>query len=174
MSGTSRSGRRGTLNEEKALKGTLQKCRVINHTKNKALQNGNPEAPDFLDDIAKKEYEEKAQMLLKQGVFKEGDETALAIYADAVSRWRRAVEIIHQLGIMYVNGVKRDEDGNVIKKYTEKNKAITVANQAIEVIMRYSVDFGFTPLTRQKIRFEPEKDVNRWEFFTNNGIKKLG
>lgn len=154
MPGTSSSGRKRIPKEIKELKGTLRP-----HRENK--QQPTPakasclDPPAHLNEVAKAEYSRKAELLDRLGVFKEGDDVALAAYADAYSRWVKAVEIYNKTGPLV-----KDKSGN-----PARNPIIYSLNNAVDQMYKFLVEFGLTPISRTKIKVDDKPKENEWEMF---------
>lgn len=156
MPGTSNSGRKRLPREIKQLKGTLQNCRE-NKQQPKPSKASCLDPPAHLNELAKTEYSRKAELLDRLGVFKEGDDVALAAYADAYSRWVNAVEIYNRTGPLV-----KDKRGNPVR-----NPIIYSLNNAIDQMYKFLVEFGLTPISRSKVRVDDKPKENEWDMFTS-------
>lgn len=155
MAGTKNSGRKRLPTAIKELKGTLQNCRE-NKQAPKPGRASSFDPPAHLDEIAAAEYVSKAELLDRLGVFKEGDSMALAAYADAYSRWVRAVRIVNRDGLLIES-----------KGQQVRNPVLTGLNNAVEQMYRFLTEFGLTPASRSKIKVDDKPKKNEWELFTD-------
>lgn len=161
MAGNSRSGAKKLPKEIKELKGTLRPWR---ENKN-APQPGRAlvlEPPAHLNEIAAAEYAKKAELLDRLGVFKEGDDVALASYAEAYARWVEAVKVINA-------------DGMIIYGKNEmpmRNPALYIINNSLDQIHKFLVEFGLTPASRSKIKVDTKPKENEWEVFSSGELPK--
>lgn len=106
-------------------------------------------APKHLSEVAKAEWARMVR-LLGCGVLKATDQAALAMYCQAYGRWVEAE--IHIL-----------EHGTVVKSpngYPIQNPYLSVANKAMEQMLKLLPGMGLTPADRSRIHSEPEKDVD--------------
>ncbi len=113
-----------------------------------------PECPDFLDDEARAEWFRMAPVLEEMGVLTPADRAALAAYCTAYSRWVTAERQVQRLGTI----VK-----SPLKNFPMKSPYLTVADQALETMRKFMVEFGLTPSSRSRIRV-PEDRRARDEF----------
>ncbi|MFN0055552.1 MAG: phage terminase small subunit P27 family [Planctomycetales bacterium] len=115
---------------------------------------GIPDCPEYLDDEAKAEWFRTAKVLSDMGLLSQADRTALAAYCTAYSRWVHAEEQVKKFGSI----VKSPEKG-----FPMKSPYLTVADQAMETMRKFMVEFGLTPSSRSRIRV-PEGGRVRDEF----------
>ena len=160
MAGTRKSGRKEIPPSVKDLKGTR---RPWDENKERPLPDRASDftPPPHLDEIGATEYAKKALLLDKLGVFKEGDEAALACYADAYSRWVHASKI--------VNATKGK--GYLIKSKSGclvRNPALAVVNQSFDQMYKFLTEFGLTPASRSRVKADGEKKMSEWDMFTQN------
>lgn len=155
MAGTKNSGRKRLPTAIKELKGTLQNCRE-NKQAPKPGRATDFSPPAHLDEIGAAEYVSKAELLDRLGVFKEGDSAALAAYADAYSRWVRAVKIINRDGLLIES-----------KGQQVRNPVLSGLNNAVDQMHRFLTEFGLTPASRSKIKVDDKPKKNEWEMFSD-------
>lgn len=111
-----------------------------------------PECPEYLDDEAKAEWFRTAKVLSDMGLLSLADRSALAAYCVVYSRWVHAEEQVKKFGSI----VKSPEKG-----FPMKSPYLTVADQALESMRKFMVEFGLTPSSRSRIRVPdngPAKD----------------
>jgi P27 family predicted phage terminase small subunit len=115
-----------------------------------------PAAPEWLDDFAREEWDRLADPLYEAGVLTPVDQTMLAAYCMAYSRWRAAESVAAKLrdqdpttlGLLI-----RTKDGNIIQ-----NPIIGVANVARRDMARLAAEFGLSPSSRTLIAGKREDD----------------
>ena len=161
MPGTSRSGRKKIPASIKEMKGTLQNCRE-NKDAPKPGRASILEPPAHLNEIAAAEYARKAELLDRLGVFKEGDDVALAAYADAYARWVHAVELYNKTGPLV-----KDKKGN-----PARNPIAYAINNAVDTMYRFLTEFGLTPASRTRIKVDTKPSENEWEVFSSGDLSK--
>lgn len=125
--------------ELKVVDGTFRPDRDFGDTPEPPRAENRP-PPLFLDDDATAEWERIAPELEDIGILAEIDETALAAYCVAVSRWKRAEKDIEE------NGITVDSQTG-----TKKNPSCTVANEALAQMRAFGSEFGLTPASRSRI-----------------------
>ena len=161
MAGKSNCGRKTIPAEIKKLKGTHRPWRDNKEapTPGKAVDLTPPE---YLTPLAAEEYVRKAELLDRLGVFKEGDDAALASYAEAYARWVEAVKIINKDGMIIYgkNGMPM------------RNPALYVINNSLDQIHKFLVEFGLTPASRSKIKVDTKPKENEWEQFSSGDLSK--
>ena len=107
-----------------------------------------PECPEFLDDEARAEWFRMAAVLQGMGVLTPADRAALAAYCVAYSRWVTAEQQVKRLGTI----VK-----SPLKNFPMKSPYLTVADQALETMRKFMVEFGLTPSSRGRIRLPEDR-----------------
>ena len=108
-----------------------------------SLPTETPECPEFLDDEARAEWFRMAKVLQDMGLLTRADRAALAAYCVVYSRWVTAERQVQRLGTI----VKSPE-----KNFPMKSPYLTVADQALEAMRKFMVEFGLTPSSRSRIR----------------------
>jgi P27 family predicted phage terminase small subunit len=115
-----------------------------------------PECPDWLDALAKTEWNRACKRLNDLGLLKKTDISALEGYCAAYSRWRRAEETItERFTYVYV------EDKTFKQKRTVLPEA-QIAKDALAQMKAYQNDIGLmpksaVPITKQDKRSEMDK-----------------
>src|SRR5262245_10470136 len=104
---------------------------------------GMPDCPEYLDDEAKAEWFRTAKVLHDMQLLSMADRTALAAYCVAYSRWIHAEQQVKKYGSI----VKSPEKG-----FPMKSPYLCIADQAIETMRKFMVEFGLTPSSRSRIR----------------------
>lgn len=120
------------------------------------ISGGIPDCPEFLDAVAKAEWERVAPLLDDMGLLSQADRAALAAYCVAYSRWRNAEEQVAKFGTI----VKSPDKG-----FPMKSPYLTVADQALENMRKLMVEFGLTPSSRSRISVLGEGKRNAFDEF---------
>jgi P27 family predicted phage terminase small subunit len=115
-----------------------------------AASQGVPEMPDGLDDEAQAEWNRIVPELHGMGVLCRIDRAALAAYCTAWSRWRNAEAQVRKFGSI----VKSPDKG-----FPMKSPYLTIADQAMETMRKFLIEFGLTPSSRSRIRLPASGDA---------------
>lgn len=141
------AGRRPTPTHLKLLQGNPGK-RPINDAEPKP-EAKKPRAPAHLDDEARREWDRMADKLHKVGLLTEIDKAALAAYCVAWSRWVEAEAMVKRYGLVILSP---DKGFPVHSPY------LSVANRAMEQMLKCAAEFGMTPSSRSRTRaVKPEQ-----------------
>jgi len=144
----SRMGRRGpapTPTRLKVLRGA-QPCR-INANEPKPLLSLVIERPEYLSDVAAAEWDHVAPHLTVMGVLTDADLAGLAVYCEAVARWRRLVELVNASPPVV------GRDGRMVK-----NPVYAQVRDAAAEVRVWAREFGLTPSARAGIRVTVTSD----------------
>lgn len=98
-----------------------------------------PEAPKFLNAIAKKEWKERGEELLAAGLISKIDFAAFAFYCDSFACWQELVTQLKNKKIVQENKVNGEQRVNLIAVQAEKYK---------ESCLKYLTQFGMSPKAR--------------------------
>lgn len=104
---------------------------------------GIPDCPEFLPEAAKTEWKRISVVLDEMGLMTHADRAALAAYCTCYARWVHAEQQVAKYGTI----VKSPEKG-----FPMKSPYLTVADQAMESMRKFLVEFGLTPSSRSRIR----------------------
>ena len=107
-----------------------------------------PECPAFLDDVAKAQWAKMAAKLEGYGIITDIDETALAAYCEAYSRWSKAVDHIRQNGAI-IEGKNSD--------YPIQSPYLPILTKAFMQMHTMLVELGLSPSSRSRIHAEKKK-----------------
>ncbi len=125
-----------------------------------------PPCPDHLDERARKEWDRVSKLLEDVGLLTELDMATLAGYCDAYSQWARASIEVQTKGMVYVEGQKKDADGNIIKAGIPKlNPYIRVAREAFDRMMKNAVLIGMSPSSRASLKVPKKRAPGKVEKF---------
>ena len=104
-----------------------------------------PECPSFLDDVAKAQWAKLAAKLEGYGIITDIDETSLAAYCEAYSRWSQAVDHVRLNGaIVKIKG----------SDYPVQNPYLPVLTKAFMQMHTMLVELGLSPSSRSRIHAE--------------------
>lgn len=104
-----------------------------------------PDCPEWLDERAKREWERVVTQLVKTHLVSPVDAMTLAAYCQAYSQWTECEQRLRNEGITYINA-----KGNMVIH--------PLAGHCVRLLAemrRISEQFGFTPLSRQRIDAPP-------------------
>ena len=104
--------------------------------------------PSWLCPEAKREWQRLAPELIRLGVLTHLDRDSLAVYCDAVVRYREAAAVIQERGVMVVGA----------QGQTVKNPALQVARDQAMVIKAFGRELGLTPSSRSGIAVPEAED----------------
>lgn len=122
---------------------------------------GLPDCPEFLDAEARAEWKRVGPLLEGMGLVTLVDRAALAAYCVAYSRWVHAEAQVARFGTI----VKSPEKG-----FPMKSPYLTVADQALESMRKFMVEFGLTPSSRSRIRvFDGGPVADEFDAFVGAG-----
>jgi len=115
---------------------------------------GIPDCPDFLNDEARAEWFRIADVLLEMRLLSQADRAALAAYCTAYARWVEAEDQVRKFGTI----VKSPDKG-----FPMKSPYLTIADQSLETMRKFLIEFGLTPASRSRIKV-PEDSQAADEF----------
>ena len=89
------------------------------------------------------------------------DRSALAAYCTAYSRWVQAEAQVRQYGTIVKSPVKG---------FPLKSPYLTVADQALETMRKFMVEFGLTPSSRSRIKVpDSARAADEFDLFLDAG-----
>jgi P27 family predicted phage terminase small subunit len=103
--------------------------------------------PKHLTAAARDEWQRVAPDLFAAGVLTIADRAALAAYCQAWADWVKA------RGEIDVNGMMMTTPNG----YQQQSPWVSIANKALDKMMRFASEFGLTPASRARIHAEPPK-----------------
>lgn len=101
-----------------------------------------PNPPSCLDRVARKEWKRISKELAVIGLISEIDMTGLATYCQQFSIWFEASEHVKKTGLLV-----KSPNG-----YPVQNPYLSIANKAMERMVRILTEFGMTPASRSRIK----------------------
>jgi P27 family predicted phage terminase small subunit len=143
-------GRRAKPTALKILQGNPGR-RELN--KNEPKPSGIPTCPRHLNKIARTEWRRISKELLACGLLTSVDRAALACYAVAWSRWVEAEGKVATTGL-----VVQSPTG-----YPIVNPFVGIANRAMDLMHKFSTEFGLTPSSRSRLSVNPDAKKSDWD-----------
>lgn len=133
--------------ETKRARGTLQPCRTLKNEMKPELVDAIPPPPEYLDEVAAKEWMEIVPQLKHSGVLSKIDFAILAIYCNEIATYIECQQQMRRGGtrVMVIKG----DDGKV--KYAQQVPYQKIANEAMERALKIAAEFGMTPAARTRI-----------------------
>jgi P27 family predicted phage terminase small subunit len=151
-------GRKPKPTTLKLLDGNPGKRRL--NAREPSAPEGISEPPAWLDDEARAEWFRIVTILADMGVSSTADHAALEAYCTIYSRWVQAEAQVRKFGTI----VKSPEKG-----FPMTSPYLTVANQALEAMRKFLVEFGLTPSSRSRIHLPSESDAaSEFDRFTES------
>ena len=101
-----------------------------------------PKCPEFLDEEARLQWRRTAKLLANSRIITELDAAALAAYCQTWSRWVWAEKNLQKFGPVILSPDK---------KYPVHSPYLSIANKAMEQMVKMLAEFGMTPSSRSRI-----------------------
>jgi P27 family predicted phage terminase small subunit len=121
---------------------------------------GTPDPPEWLDAEAKAEWARVVLDLQAMGLLSRADRPAIAAYCTVWSRWVEAEAMVKKFGSI----VKSPEKG-----FPMKSPYLSIADQAMEAMRKYLVEFGLTPSSRGRIKVPDSEAGDEFDRFMEAG-----
>lgn len=112
-----------------------------------------PPPPEWLPEDGRAEWVRVGRLLNQLHVLTEADNTALAAYCDAYSRWRKARKLIEDDGMTTTTAA-----GNL-----KAHPATVVVHQAMTEMRQFMIEFGLTPSSRARVGQVPAAEPSEFE-----------
>jgi len=147
-------GRKPRPTNIKIIAGTDRADRT-NHSEPKPDLN-RPEVPPHLSDEAKVEWGRVCEEAYALGILSNLDRAGLAAYCQAYGRWvqaERALAMMAERDPVTRGLMIKTTNGNAIQ-----NPLVGTANKAMQDMVRYAAEFGFTPASRSRISAQERDD----------------
>lgn len=106
---------------------------------------GRVKCPEWLDDVAKGEFNRLAKELKKYNILSAIDISALAVCCDAFSKWKMATEFVNKHGLLSVKVSARGD------KTITNNPAIKDALRYGDLYRKMTIECGLTPNARMRL-----------------------
>jgi P27 family predicted phage terminase small subunit len=108
---------------------------------------GTPDRPDWLDDEAKRAWDELLPLLQNMGVLTRIDGHTLTRYCRLWSRWRQAETFIQEHGVMFPI---KDDKGQM--KCVQQWPQVAIANNLAQQLTRLGQELGLSPSARARLQ----------------------
>lgn len=129
--------------ELKKQRGTLRKDR-LNENEPK-LPSVIPPIPTWLSEDGQKAFSELSNLLHDMSVLTQADELALTLLCDAYSEYKKAKEVVNELGATMEVTSREGNSKSVIRP------EVQIANQSFVRVFQLLKEFGLTPSSRAKV-----------------------
>jgi|SRR5699024_7762853 len=136
MATPAKSARLQLLQGNPAKKNTEKLKRRAENEERLKMRSVNVKAPDWLDDIAKREFERVAKLLLDVELINEADVAHLALYCDAYSQYVGYKEEVENTGLWIDD---------------KPNPFIIRMRDAATQVRQFASDLGLSPQARAKL-----------------------
>ena len=129
-----------------------------------------PEAPDFLDELGRNEWDRMAAELYPTGVMTVVDRTALEAYCSEYSKWVFATKKIQEDGMTL----------NSLSGFPMQTPYLQIANKSQAEMRKWLCELGCTPSSRTRVsRVQKDEEKDPLEEFQKKGgrlglVKKGG
>lgn len=121
-----------------------------------------PKPPNHLNEIAIKEWNRMAPLLLNLRLMTKNDMAAFASYCVTYARWVEAeISLNDGNGLIFCT-----QTG-----YQQQRPEIGVANQAMTLMHKFLVEFGMTPSSRARLEVPQEPPKDKMKNFMDKGKK---
>lgn len=125
---------------------------------------GEPEPPEWLDDRARKVWDQLVPRLCRIGLARSIDGNALGRYCVTFVMWLDAVTFVRKHGSMYPVRAepKKGKDGREVPGrilYYREFPAAGEVRKLNQQLITLEREFGLTPAARTRIHLENEKDA---------------
>jgi P27 family predicted phage terminase small subunit len=114
--------------------------RALNHREPQP-RDAAPHCPDYLDEVARKEWRRLLKILRFMRVLTEADYMALASLCQAFSTMSKAQKQLTQTGILF-----KTPSG-----YVQQSPLFSMVNQSAELVTKLCREFGLTPSARSRV-----------------------
>jgi|TARA_R100000479_G_scaffold163617_1_gene102205 P27 family predicted phage terminase small subunit len=129
--------------EIKKQRGTLRKDRMNDNEPK--LPSVIPPIPTWLSEDGQKAFSELSTLLHDMSVLTQADELALTLLCDAYSEYKKAKEVVNELGSTMEVTSREGNTKSVIRP------EVQIANQSFVRVFQLLKEFGLTPSSRAKV-----------------------
>lgn len=115
---------------------------------------GQPVKPEHLDEIASAEWDQTIKLMADMGILSKADTTALILYVESYSRYRKAADQVAKYGSVMV-----------AKKtgYVYVSPYVAVMNKSLKDCHSLLSEFGLTPAARARLSVKADAQPdNKW------------
>ena len=129
--------------EVKKQRGTLRQDRA--NPNEPQLSPTKPPIPTWLSDDGQKAFVELSNLLFDMSVLTEADSLSLTLLCDSYSEYKKAKEIVNELGSTMEVVSREGNSKSVIRP------EVQIANQSFVRVFQLLKEFGLTPSSRAKV-----------------------
>lgn len=149
-------GRKKLPNAVLALRGTDQPCRMREELAVEPIIDPIlklPRSSPLKSKRAKNIFIEKSNQLISMRILTSFDIEQLSIYAYALDQAYTCMEEVSEQGLFHETF---DDNGRILR-YVE-NPHLKLFKEMVDIVNKIGADFGFTPVSRQKIKAESKEE----------------
>lgn len=156
-------GRKETPNEIKRITGNPGRRPINDKEPNVRQVRSYREPPDYVREypFAAETWEGTLPVLIEMGVLMTGDLASFGQYCIAVAMHREGVLVLAEEGPIYESVT---EAGGIIKR---KSPYVEIVNMNAKLAQSFAAEFGLTPSSRAKVKWNPAEDDNPLDEFLN-------
>jgi P27 family predicted phage terminase small subunit len=147
-------GKKRKPRDQKKAAGTLRKDRNFADELMFDSLDKQPEAPEFLGQYGKKEWDRVITQLYTRGILSETDLSIVAAYCFEMEQYYEDRDIVKREGKYQTLTNKADQD------YLATHPAVNAGNKHLANALRIAVEFGLTPSSRTRISVGKAKEEN--------------
>lgn len=154
-------GRKKKPTKIKELQGTLKAERVLDNEMQVSLVRELPNAPEWLTEIGKDEWNKVCVELYNKNMLHQIDLRLIEAYCNAIALHIETEIMLREKGRIQVF---KNPDGSI--KHTQSVPFQKIANDALDRALKIATQFGFTPSARSSIS-QPTliQQNNEYNFF---------
>jgi len=139
-------GRKKIPSKLKEMQGTSVPCRIINNEMAVDLVSDLPEAPEWLSEIGKEEWNKVSSQLFNIGMLHNVDLRLVEAYCNEISLYIETETMLRNKGRIQAF---RNPDGTL--KHAQAVPYQKIAKDALNSAMKLATQFGLTPVARASI-----------------------
>lgn len=114
-----------------------------------------PDAPEWLGDLARAEWQRIVPQLVRMNVISEIDQSVLAAYCESWGDYVEAVQSVRLEGKTFTTP----------QGYIAKNPMATILNESRAAVLKWSQELGLTPSARARLSHLGADDKDPFETF---------
>ena len=158
------TGRKKIPSELKKARGTLRKSRELDNPMEVAKVSGVPNAPKWLSEIGREQYDLVVKQLNDLGMLYQVDLKLIEAYSNSMALHIEAEQQLRKVGRVIIY---KDDDGN--PKHSQIVPMQTISKQALDQAIKIASHFGLTPSSRTKISAPARLEIkdNEFNFFND-------
>lgn len=153
-------GRKKVPTRLKELQGTVEKSRLVDNEMTAELCHAIPEAPEWLSEIAKQEWEKVTLELYNKQMLHNIDLRLIEAYCNAIALHIETEQMLRDKGRIQIF---KNPDGTL--KHMQAVPYQKIANDALDRALKLATQFGMTPTSRTSISQPVIQQNNQYNFF---------